>query len=250
MEPAPGPWFWRPRPVARPRARLLCLPYAGANAMVYRPWAARLPPDVELVAVQLPGRGPRLREAPIARLEPLVEALGQELRPSPVPYVLFGHSMGGLLAFSLCRWLRARGLPLPAQLVISARRAPQIPDTFPPERELSDAYILDRLRRYGGTPEGVLAEPELLELLLPVFRADFALLGSYRHVHEEPLDLPLTALGGTADDVAQPPQIEAWREHTRGPFTARLIEGGHFFLHTAEPEVLGVLGGALAALPG
>lgn len=218
--------------------------------MVFRTWPAQLPPDVELVAAQLPGRGPRIREAPISRIEPLVEALDQALRPSPVPFVLFGHSMGGLVAFELCRRLRARGAPPPARLVISGRRAPELPDSFPPPGGLSDEYILDRLRRYGGTPEDVLAEPELVALILPVFRADFSLLSTYRHTPAEPLDIPLTALGGTADEQVSPAQLEAWREHTRGPFSLRLFKGGHFFLHTAEAEVLRAVAEGLAPASG
>nr|AHB82061.1 type II thioesterase [Jahnella sp. MSr9139] len=252
MEPISRVWFWRARPVAQPRARLLCFPYAGANAMVFRTWPGHLPPDVEVIAAQLPGRGTRIREAPITRMEPLVEALGQALRPSSVPFVLFGHSMGGLVAFMLCRWLRARSWPAPLHLVISGRRAPQISDSFPPASELTDAYILSRLRRYGGTPESIFAEPELLGMILPIFRADFELLGSYRYVSAEPLNVPLTALGGREDDLVQPAQIEVWREHTRAPFTLRMFDGGHFFLHTAEADVLRAIGQALegvSALP-
>lgn len=236
--------------MARPRLRLFCFPYAGGNAMVFRTWPAHLPPDVEVVAAQLPGRGPRLREAPFSRIEPLVEALDQALRPSPVPSVLFGHSMGGLVAFELCRRLRERGAPMPARLIASGRRAPHLKDPFPPAAELSDAYILDRLRRYGGTPEGVLAEPELVELLLPVFRADFGMLGEYRHTPAEPLDLPLTALGGTADELATRAELQAWREHTRGDFSLRLFDGGHFFLHTAEAAVLRAITEALSLISG
>lgn len=224
--------------MARPRARLFCFPYAGANAMVFRTWPADLPPDVELSVAQLPGRGLRIREASITRIEPLVEALGQALEPSSVPFVLFGHSMGGLVAFMLCRWLRARGWPAPMHLFVSGRRAPQIPDSFPPVGELTDAYLLARLRRYGGTPEEILAEPELLQMILPIFRADLELLGAHRHVPAEPLDLPLTALGGTEDEQASPARLEGWREHTRGPFVLRLVEGGHFFVHTAHADVL------------
>ncbi|WP_272458599.1 thioesterase II family protein [Polyangium jinanense] len=241
MDPIPGAWFWRPRPVALPRARLFCFPYAGANAMVFRTWVAELPPDVELVAAQLPGRGPRIREAPLTRLEPLVEALGQALAPGRIPFVMFGHSMGGLVAFALCHWLRARGYRAPMHLFISGRRAAQCPDSDPPTGELTDDYILSCIRRHGGTPASVLGEPELMELVLPVFRADLELLRSYRHVPTEPLDAPLTALGGMKDDTVQPAQLEGWREHTKGPFALRIFEGDHFFLHSSEAAVLRVV---------
>jgi medium-chain acyl-[acyl-carrier-protein] hydrolase len=248
MEPSDPTWFWPARAVAQPRARLFCFPYAGANATVFRTWPSHLPPDVEVIAAQLPGRGPRLRERPIARIEPLVQAIGAALRPSAnrVPFVMFGHSMGALVAFGICRWLRARGWPMPAHLFLAARRAPHLLDSYPPVGEMTDEYILARVRRYGGTPPQVFAHPELMELLMPVFRADFGLLAANRYVPEAPLDVPVTVLGGAADDDAQPSLLEAWRDHTKGPFSRRSFEGDHFFIHSAEAAVLKVLHEVLA----
>src|SRR3954463_501070 len=105
-----SPWFHVPRPVARPRLRLVCLPYAGGSASIYHGWASELDDDVELVAVQLPGRGPRLREAPFTQMEALLGALVEAMAPlDDAPFALFGHSMGALVGFELARWLRAQG---------------------------------------------------------------------------------------------------------------------------------------------
>jgi surfactin synthase thioesterase subunit len=154
--------------------------------------------------------------------------------------------MGALVAFGLCRWLRERHFPMPAHLFLAGRRAPHLRDTYPPAGEMTDAYILARVRRYGGTPQQVFADPELMELFMPVFRADFGLLAALRYVPEEPLDVPMTVLGGATDDDARPEQLEAWRDHTKGSFSRRSFEGDHFFIHSAEAAVLKVIHEALA----
>ncbi|WP_063796350.1 thioesterase II family protein [Chondromyces crocatus] len=238
-------WLWRPRPLAAPRARLLCIPYAGGSATSFRTWPTRLPPDVEVLCVQLPGRGMRMGESLIRRLDEVVGVLGPLVRDLPgagqTPLVMFGHSMGAILSFALCRWLRAEGAPLPARLIVSGHRAPHIVDPEPPKHLLDDPALIARLRHYGGTPEEILREPELVELMLPILRADFELLATHPHVPAPPLDLPMLALGGADDPNALPPAIEAWREHAGGEFAFQIFPGSHFFLHSDEAAVLSVI---------
>ncbi|WP_044241779.1 thioesterase II family protein [Chondromyces apiculatus] len=243
---ASSKWLWRSRPGAAPRVRLICVPYAGGGAASFRTWPAKLPADVELLAIQLPGRGMRMGEPLLRRVEQVVDAVGPLLTDSPVPFVLFGHSMGAILSFNLCRWLRNQGHPLPARLIVSGHRAPNLPDPEPPKHHLSDAALLDRIRRYGGTPEEILREPELMELMLPILRADFELLGTHAYTSAAPLPVPLLALGGADDPNAPPDTIEAWREHAAGEFSSRIFPGGHFFLHTEEAAVLPVIAEEIA----
>jgi surfactin synthase thioesterase subunit len=236
------PWFWCPRRVPSRQIRLFCFPYAGASASAYRTWPERLPAGVEVWAAQLPGRGPRLRERPLTRPEPLLAALEAALAPHlGEPFALFGHSMGALIAFELCRRLRGRGRPLPAHLFVSGRAPPNHDRSSAPVRSLSDAQLIARLRRYGGTPAPVLENEELLELLLPAIRADFELLDAWRHVPEPPLAVPLTVLGGTDDPLTPPESLEGWREQTSGEWALHSVPGGHFFVHTEEAAVLRVI---------
>lgn len=228
------------------RARVFALPPAGAGAAAFRPWAATFPAGLELWAVRPPGREERVLEAAHTRILPLVEALHAVLTPRlDLPFVLFGHSMGALMAFELARLLRERGEPQPRHLFVSARRAPRLAPRDSPIHQLDDERFKDALRRVGGTPEGVLAHPEMMALLLPSLRADFEAVDTYTCTGGEPLEVPLTALGATHDPLVPVADLEGWRDETRGRFEARVVPGGHFFLASARDELVALVAAAL-----
>lgn len=147
------------------------------------------------------------------------------------PFVFFGHSMGALMAFELCRSLRKQGLPLPQHLFVSAFRAPDMPNPNRELHRLSDQGIIDSLRQYGGTPEAVLSNKELMAMFLPVLRADFALHENYRYLPEAPLPCPMTALSGISDTIIRPDYMFNWQRQTAAGFEQVQYEGDHFFLH-------------------
>jgi medium-chain acyl-[acyl-carrier-protein] hydrolase len=246
-ETVTSPWFVRPQPRPFARLRLFCFPYAGIGASAYRPWAAELPPEIELCALQPPGRETRLREAALDDLDELVAAVGSEMLPLlDRPFAFFGHSMGACVAYELARRLARQGAPPPVRLFVSGRRAPGVPHTEPPMSTLPDDAFIDEIqRRYNGIPEEVLQYPELVALLLPGLRADITALE--RHVHQpgEPLDCDLLALGGVGDPRVSPSELEAWRSETAGAFSLRLFPGGHFYLQSARQPLLDTLVGAL-----
>jgi medium-chain acyl-[acyl-carrier-protein] hydrolase len=235
-----SPWILGARPRPQARQRLFCLPYAGGAASGYRSWADLLPADVEVCPVQLPGRGSRFREAPFRRVADLVAALAEGLLPLlDLPFALFGHSMGALVAFELARELRRRGAHAPSLLALSGHQAPRRPAPEPPFSHLPDAEFLAEVRRrYDGIPPEVLAEEELLRLLLPVLRADIEVLESYAYAPEGPLDCPVSCFGGENDPHVSLADLQAWRDETSGPLRVRTFAGGHFFVESARDEVL------------
>jgi medium-chain acyl-[acyl-carrier-protein] hydrolase len=172
-----------------------------------------------------------------------VAAAADALRPHlNLPFALFGHSMGALVAFELARELRRRAWPLPVMLAVSGHEAAQRPDPDPPVAHLPDAEFLHEIRtRYGGIPDEVLAEEELIQVLLPVLRADVLLLESYVYQHEPPLDCAISCFGGVQDGHVTRADLEAWREQTRGPFELHTVPGGHFFIDSAREAVLRAL---------
>jgi surfactin synthase thioesterase subunit len=217
---------------------MFCFPYAGGGASAYRGWAAAMPPDLEVCPVQLPGRESRLREPAYERPEPLVLALAEVLQPHlDLPFVFFGHSMGALISFELARELRRRGGPMPLHLFVSARRAPQLPAREEPIHDLPEPEFVAKLRELNGTPEEVLQHAELMRLLMPVLRADFAVNEAYTFQPEEPFAAGISAFGGLGDEEVKREDLALWSEHTRGPFRLRMLPGDHFFLHAGRDLV-------------
>ncbi|HEY1353970.1 MAG TPA: thioesterase domain-containing protein [Ktedonobacteraceae bacterium] len=238
-----GSWieYWQQRPQAR--MRLFCFPYAGGGASLYRNWSKNLPAQIEVCPVQFPGRENRLWEEPFAHLPALVEQLSAVLLPYlQMPYAFFGHSMGALIAFELTRALRRQACTAgPAHLFVSGHRAPQIADPDPPSYALPTAAFIETLRELDGTPAAVLQNDELLQLLLPLLRADFSVCETYRYHQEKPLRCPLTAFGGLLDKSVAREVVISWREQTCGPFKARFFAGDHFFLEKEQQAVLGAV---------
>ena len=235
---ARSPWFICSKPKPEALVRLFCFPYAGGNTTIYHKWPQELPTWVEVQAVQLPGHGSRLHEAPATNMHTLVEMLAQAILPYlDRPFAFFGHSMGAVIAFELARALRRRQQPEPFHLFVSGRRAPQLPAdqvTYNlPERE-----FVEELRRLNGTPSDVLEHEELMKLMMPILRADFELIQTHPYTPEPPLAYPISAFGGWEDHSVGREWLEAWREQTSDKFTVRMLLGDHFFLHTARPYIL------------
>jgi medium-chain acyl-[acyl-carrier-protein] hydrolase len=161
-----------------------------------------------------------------------VNVLEEELRPYlDMPFAFFGHSMGALIAFELARKLRRSRGPAPLRLFLSGRRAPHLPPSRRPIHHLPEAEFRQEVRLLEGTPEEVLSNEELMQILLPVLRADFAVCETYVYSAEEPLDMPLSVFGSTNDPEVNREELEAWRSQTTGSMTLRIFEGNHFFLH-------------------
>jgi len=221
--------FRKPGPEAR--LRLFCFPYAGAGALIFRTWSDGLPADVEVCPVQLPGRVTRLMERPFTQLSPLVEALAQALVPLlDKPFAFFGHSLGALVSFELARRIRRQYGVHPVRLFVSAARAPQIPHRDAPIHTLPEKDFLAELRRLNGTPSEILDHEELMEIMLPLLRADFAVYETYVYSAEPPLNCPISAFGGLQDRRVNNSDLDAWRAQTSVSFSLRMFPGDHFFL--------------------
>lgn len=224
-----SPWFVCFDQLDRPTVRLFCLPYAGGGAAAYRAWRRALPKGVEVWAVRPPGRETRLRERPYHRLGPLVEALATEIQPRlDLPYGVFGHSLGAITAFEVARRLEAGGRG-PGHLWVSAHRAPHLRSTASPVHLAPDEVILNRLRRYGGTPEAFYENDDLVMALLPNIRADMAVSETYRYTDPTPLRCPISAFGGSEDPLVVDSSIGEWARATSGAFRSRVFAGGHFY---------------------
>lgn len=239
-------WIRRYHSATDSEIQLVCLPHAGGSASYYFGLSRELAPDIEVLAVQYPGRQDRHREPLIDNVAELADQISAALGPwAGVPLAFFGHSLGAILAFEVAQRLRT-GLGIsPRRLFVSGRRAPSR------SREESvhlrdDAGLLAELNRLGGTDQRLLKDPELLATILKVGRNDYKMAETYTWTPGEPLDCPVTALVGSSDPKATIEEARAWSDHTTGAFDLRVFPGGHFYLDRARAEVLETIATGLA----
>ncbi|MFF8614373.1 thioesterase II family protein [Streptomyces sp. NPDC015350] len=232
-------WFLRPGGAGTAPVRLVCLPYAGGSGAVFRTWAAGLDGAAEVYALTLPGHAHRWRqplaEDPYRLADDIADATAslQDERP----LVLLGYSLGGLLAFEVARRLHRRGRA-PELLMVAACPPPALLPEGRSRHTLPDREFIALLRDMGATPGAILDEPEMIGLLLPMLRADFALSERYRYTPGEPLPTPIVAVGGSDDPEIAPATMAGWAEETALSLTQIVVPGGHLFLHEDEEGLL------------
>lgn len=226
---------------AHPPLTLYCLPCAGGSAAMYYRWRRALAPQIELVPVELPGRGSRIGEDFVRDFSVLVSHLADMLSAELAPrYALFGHSMGTLLAYGLCREMQQRGLPAPQALLMSAGKAPSKRDTDRFLHLQSDAELIADLQRQGGTPAALFDEPELLRMAVDTLAADYQVCGSFAYAGSAGLACPLHVLAGREDEITEA-ELQAWAAESSGPMQLNWFDGGHFYLKGEEQAVLALI---------
>jgi medium-chain acyl-[acyl-carrier-protein] hydrolase len=245
---ADTPWLRWPRRRPAARWRLLCFPHAGSGPAPYLTWAPLLGEDVEVAAVCLPGRERRLGERRYRRMDPLIAEFCADVMPMlRPPYVFFGHSLGALIAFELCRVLERRAqAPPPAHLFVSGCSAPHLPHALPPAHALAEGEFLARVREYEGLPDAVINDHQMLALVMPVLRDDFELAETYAPGAPWAVRAPLTAIRGARDRSVPPASLDAWRDLARGRFRTRTVPGGHFYLTDSAQPVVEVIRDSVA----
>lgn len=227
------------------RLRLFCFPYAGGSPYVFRSWQAAFPAEVDVCPVHLPGRGGRFAEPSHTRLDSLLDDLAADLHDFlALPYVFFGHSLGAIIAYELARRFERAGTP-PAALIAAGRQAPHHPHVGPYRHRLRDEELLDSLRALNGTPEVIATDAAVMEVMLPILRADISISETYVHDPGPPLTCPISAYGGLQDADVGREKLLGWRSHTRAAFRLQLFPGGHFFLRECEGAVVRAVIGEL-----
>lgn len=231
------PWFRCRVPRPEARARIVCLPHAGGAASFFASWGDQT--AAEVLAVQYPGREDRLADPVPGDVVSLARQIAAAV-PTDLPIVLFGHSLGAVIAYEVARALEFRHGVRPAHLVVSGRRAPS--DSPGGDRHrLPDDVLVDELVRLGGTDGRVLRVPEARSVFLPAIRADFRIAETYRHSPGLEPGCPLTAVMGTEDAEVNAEQARRWAGHTTGEFALHLLPGGHFYLIAERNAVLDII---------
>jgi medium-chain acyl-[acyl-carrier-protein] hydrolase len=236
-------WFQSSPTPGRVDLKVFCFPYAGGSAQVFKKWPGLLPSTAQVVSVELPGRGSRLREPPSVSLPALIDDLENAIWPSlDKPFVFFGHSMGAIIAFELSRALRRKYDREPQALFVSGRRAPQLPRSEPITYNLPRDEFIDELIKLDGTPKEVIEHAELMEIMIPLLRADFQMVQTYEYVADAPLRCPIIAYCGLQDHEEVGDKLLAWKEQTSSEFSLHMLPGDHFFIRSSQDELLRLLG--------
>ncbi len=227
--------------------RLFCFPFAGGGATAYRNWQQSSPSWLDICPVQLPGRESRFREEPFTELDSLVSLTTEALLPMlRVPFAFFGHSMGALIAYELTIRLAQERLGMPVKLFASAARAPHLDSTTPPRHLLPDNEFMDAVCEFDGIPSEVLANGELLDIVLATLRADFRLCETYQFRGSGRLGCPIRAFAGSSDRSPTLEEVRPWRDLTDVDFDMTIFPGGHFFLREHGRELLQAVAAELA----
>jgi len=225
--------------VAPGRLRMFCFSYAGGGPASYSSWQTALGSEIEVLSANLPGRGKRLHEPPVTSLSELVGILANHIDFSDArPFVFFGHSLGGLVAFELARFCKAHDLPGPSALFVSGCNPPQQRTIVRPLHLMNDDDLVRELREYGGTSHELLENRELMLLVSPAIRADFSLAANFEYRPDALLEIPIIVLGGDADPGVDPLTLPIWQKETISECRVRLYGGEHFFILSNSREIL------------
>lgn len=226
------------------KVKLYCIPYSGGSADVYLKWNKHVPETIEIVPVELAGRGKRIKQPLHESLEEVVSDIADMIESDHndwESYAILGHSMGALLAFETYYELLRRGVDMPDHMFFSGRKAPQNKTKtqfylLPEEEFLKVVFV------YGGTTPAIMQNPELRKLFLPILRADFKIAETYDYKSRtEKITCPITIVNGTEDDSVLEFDMNEWCEFAGSTFTNKEVQGDHFFIMENIEETVKIL---------
>lgn len=227
------------------KIKLFCLPYAGGSAAIFNEWMQYLDTNIELIPIELAGRGRRINEPLYADIQTVVDDVCEIVCETinSNPFALFGHSMGGMISYQLCQKMREKNYQQPIHVFFSGRSAPHI--KRPDEKRyhlMEESKFKEEVINLGGTPPEFFEHPELLEVFLPVLKNDFK-LSETADDHNgmiNPLDSNISVFIGKDDDLTTE-QCNGWKMHTKKLCSVHYFDGGHFFLHEKTEQMVGII---------
>ncbi len=242
-------WLKGIQPDSKVTMRLFCFSYAGGGASTYLRWRPHITNSIDICALQPPGREDRISEQPISDLSTLISHIADVITPhTKIPYAFFGHCNGALVSFELAREMRRRNIMPPQHMFVSSFRSPGRRNTNRVLHDLPQSTFLDHLRAYGGMPEEILNNDQLMDSLMPTIRADFSLHENYAYREEKSLDCPFTILGGLQDSIVNRKELSGWRDKTRNSAKISMFPGGHFFIDTHREYLLKMINDELLSI--
>ena len=229
--------------------RLYCFPYAGGSAAVFNRWRTYLNRKIELVPVELAGRGVRFKEAFYGSMLEAIDDLYSKINSTldHSPYALFGHSMGSILVYELCHKIIAENRKGPTHIFLSGKCPPHIKKEEKIFHTLPIERFKEEIFKMGGTPRGVLENRELMDIFIPILKADYQILETYKFIPKDiKLNVGITVFNGISDNIGCEVMLE-WGKYTSESSQIYQFEGGHFFIHNHTAEIVEIINRTLAA---
>lgn len=221
------------------KIKLLCFPYAGGDQVIYRNWSSLFSKEIDIIPVVLAGRGKRYSELPISDWKELIDDMWILLRPYlDYPHIFFGHSFGGRIAYELAHRCQEEDIRNTNLLFISACRSPRYPQKKPYMYLMSDSNLLQAIKDMGGNQNSLLENKDIMQLMLPTLRADIKLAETWINHHDQKLDVPIVAFYGENDPIESDKSLLDWQQFTTKNFAIEKLDGGHFFLHENEKNII------------
>lgn len=221
------------------RVKLFIIPYAGASTAVFNNWKQFVPDSIELVLIELSGKGRRIREPLYTSIEEatndVFDIISQQL--DGVPFVIFGHSLGSTIAFETVKKLEHSDIGAPLHLILSGRKAPHLSKDGLILHKLPEHEFKSEIIKLGGIPEELIRNEELMDLFLPIIMTDIRINELYIP-GEEVIQCPMTVMGGTGDRLVDYNGLKQWLRYTKNDFNILRFPGGHFFLHENEQRIV------------
>lgn len=239
---ASSKWFVHDQNTKPENVRLFVFPHGGGSPSQYREWQTFLGEDCKVYIASLPGRGARFLEDPIADMPTLIASLSEAILPLLGPCnVFFGHSLGSIIAYELATVLESDHAKKLQKLIVSAKNAPHVLSNAPQLHQLPDTEFIDALRQYGGTSDEILNDWELMQLQLPMLRADFALSESYFCQRLVKLECPISVFSGDEDRFTTQEGLKQWEKYSTGPCNRKQFSGGHFYFSNTCPDFFALM---------
>ena len=235
-------WLWLPEDRPQARLRLYCLPHAGAGASTFAIWARAAPAEIEIAAIQLPGRETRADEEPPRRFAPAVQAISRLILLDERPFALFGQSVGGKLAVHVARSLQG-GDRRPLHVFVSG--TPVVPRERFIHKFEGEHFVRAVSDRIAPLPVQLTSDPELWSFFERPLHADI-------EAHEtdeqapQPLDVAITVFAGTRDQVVTEAELVGWQDWSSRPIRYQRVDADHFSYRTEPRQYLKAIVGHLA----
>ena len=220
------------------KVKLLCIPFAGGMSYTYLVWKKYLPENIELVPIELAGRGKRYKDDLIYNMNDMVSDIFEHIKDtiSENEYVLFGHSMGSTIAYELAKRIKKNGYKEPLHIIYAGRLAPHLNNYYKKVSDNTDNCFFEEVYKLGGTPKEVYDVKELRAMYIPVLKADFFLLEHHRCCDRiKPFDGNISIFYADKDENTMSPALEEWRKYTNKECNFYMFSGEHFFIKY-QPE--------------